>query len=43
MPIINLIEGPTDEHKERPIHEVADACHRAIDAPRETVKIIIRA
>jgi 4-oxalocrotonate tautomerase len=43
MPIItiNLVEGRTDEQKERLIHEVTEACHRALDAPRETVRIII--
>ena len=43
MPIItiNLLEGRTDEQKERLIHEVTEACHRAIDAPRDSVRIII--
>lgn len=43
MPIItiNLLEGRTDDQKEQLIHEVIEACHKAIGAPRESVKIII--
>lgn len=43
MPIItiNLLEGRTDSQKENLIHEVTEACHRALDAPRDAVRIII--
>lgn len=43
MPIItiNLLEGRSDDQKERLIHEVTEACHRALDAPRDAVRIII--
>lgn len=43
MPIItiNLLEGRTDDQKERLIHEVTEACHRALDTPRDSVRIIL--
>ncbi len=43
MPIaqINIIEGRTDEQKERLIQEVTAAIVRAIDAPQDSVRIII--
>lgn len=43
MPIvsIHLVEGRTDEQKEKLIHEVTEACHRALGAPRESVRVIL--
>jgi 4-oxalocrotonate tautomerase len=43
MPIItiNLLEGRTDDLKEQLIHEVTEACHRAIGVPRESVRIVL--
>ncbi|MFT6897677.1 MAG: 4-oxalocrotonate tautomerase, partial [Paraglaciecola sp.] len=43
MPIaqINIMEGRTDEQKEALISEVTDAIVRAIDAPKQSVRIII--
>lgn len=43
MPIItiNLLEGRTDDQKERLIHQVTEACHQALDAPRDSVRIIL--
>lgn len=43
MPIItvNLIEGRSDEQKEALIHELTEACHRAIGSPRDTVRIML--
>jgi 4-oxalocrotonate tautomerase len=43
MPIVNitLIEGRTDEDKERLHAKVADAIHEAIDAPKESIRVII--
>jgi len=43
MPIIqiNLMEGRSDEQKERLISEVTDACVRSLDAPQASVRIII--
>ncbi|MCY1271423.1 2-hydroxymuconate tautomerase [compost metagenome] len=43
MPIItiNLVEGRSDEQKEQLIHEVTEACHRALNAPRDSVRIIL--
>lgn len=43
MPIItiNLLEGRTDDQKEQLIHEVTQACHQAIGAPPESVRIIL--
>lgn len=44
MPIVDitLIEGRTDEAKARLMRRVADAIHEAIDAPMESIRIIIR-
>jgi 4-oxalocrotonate tautomerase len=43
MPVIqaNLIEGRSDEMKERLIEELTEACMRALDAPQESVRVII--
>lgn len=43
MPIISihLVEGRTDEQKEQLIHEVTEACHRALAVPRDAVRIIL--
>ncbi|MDF2180597.1 4-oxalocrotonate tautomerase [Neptuniibacter sp. CAU 1671] len=43
MPIaqINIIEGRSDEQKERLIAEMTDAIVRALDAPRESVRVLI--
>lgn len=43
MPIIqiNIIEGRSDERKENLIHEVSHAAARALDAPIETVRVMI--
>jgi 4-oxalocrotonate tautomerase len=43
MPIAHLyiLEGRNDEKKERLIAEVSDAIHRAIDAPLESVRVLI--
>jgi 4-oxalocrotonate tautomerase len=43
MPIIqiNIMEGRSDEQKERLIAEVTDACVRALDAPKPSVRIMI--
>ncbi|MFW1678126.1 4-oxalocrotonate tautomerase [Pontibacter sp. JAM-7] len=43
MPIaqINLIEGRSDEQKELLIHEMTEAIVRALDAPRESVRVLI--
>ncbi|HLV77333.1 MAG TPA: 4-oxalocrotonate tautomerase [Marinobacter sp.] len=43
MPIaqINILEGRTDEQKERLIEEVTDAIVRSLDAPLESVRVII--
>ncbi|QTF92165.1 2-hydroxymuconate tautomerase [Halomonas sp. BM-2019] len=43
MPIItiNLLAGRSDEQMEALIHEVTEACHRALGAPRESVRIIL--
>ncbi len=43
MPIaqITIIEGRDDERKERLIAEVTEAIHRALDAPRENIRVII--
>ncbi|MBP7770060.1 MAG: 4-oxalocrotonate tautomerase family protein [Aliarcobacter sp.] len=43
MPIatINLLEGRTDEQKERLIEKVTLAIHEAIDAPIASVRIIL--
>jgi 4-oxalocrotonate tautomerase len=44
MPIveITLIEGRSDEAKQRLHRQVAQAVHEAIDAPMEAIRIIIR-
>jgi len=39
---ITLIEGRSDEAKARLMQKVADAIHEAIDAPKESIRIIIR-
>ena len=43
MPIVqvNMLEGRTDAQKERLIKEVTDAVARAIDAPIDSIRIII--
>jgi 4-oxalocrotonate tautomerase len=43
MPIatINIIEGRTDEQKEKLIKKVTLAIHEAIDAPIESVRVIL--
>lgn len=43
MPVaqINILEGRTDQQKERLIREVSEAISRSLDAPIETVRIII--
>lgn len=43
MPIaqINIVEGRTDEQKETLIREVSDAISRSLDAPLESVRVII--
>ncbi|WP_067987037.1 2-hydroxymuconate tautomerase [Neptuniibacter pectenicola] len=43
MPIIqiNIIEGRSNEQKERLIAEVTDACVRALDASKPSVRIMI--
>lgn len=43
MPIAHLyiLEGRDDEKKERLIAEVTDAIHRAVDAPVESVRVVI--
>ncbi len=43
MPIatINMLEGRSDEKKEKLIEKVTDAICESIDAPREAVRIII--
>lgn len=43
MPIaqINILEGRTDEQKEMLIREVTDAISRSLDAPVESVRIIL--
>jgi len=44
MPVveITLIEGRSDEAKERLHAKVAQAIHEAIDAPKDSIRIIIR-
>ena len=44
MPIveITLMEGRSDEAKERLHAKVAQAVHEAIDAPKEAIRILIR-
>lgn len=43
MPIatINIIEGRSDEQKEKLIVKVTQAIHEAIDAPEANVRVII--
>lgn len=43
MPIahIYLIEGRDPEKKERLIAEVSEAIHRAIDAPMESIRVVL--
>lgn len=43
MPIaqINIIEGRSDAQKEALIVEVTDAIVRALDAPKQSVRVII--
>lgn len=43
MPIAHLyiLEGRDDEKKERLIAEVTDAIHRAVDAPVDTIRVLI--
>lgn len=43
MPIIqvNLMEGRSDEQKETLIHEITEAVHLAIEAPRESVRVLL--
>lgn len=43
MPIvtINMMEGRSDEQKERMIDEVSEALARSLDAPKESVRIMI--
>ncbi|NVK40699.1 MAG: 4-oxalocrotonate tautomerase family protein [Oceanospirillaceae bacterium] len=43
MPLVqvNILEGRTDEQKEALIHELTEACYKAIGAPRETVRVLI--
>ncbi len=43
MPIIqvNLIAGRSDEQKARLIAELTDGAVRALDAPRESVRVLI--
>lgn len=43
MPIatINIVEGRTDEQKEKLIEKVTQAIHEAIDAPVANVRVIL--
>jgi len=43
MPIatINILEGRSDDKKEKLIEKVTDAICEAIDAPRDTVRVIL--
>ena len=43
MPIaqIHIVEGRTDEQKETLIREVSEAISRSLDAPLNTVRVII--
>ena len=43
MPIvsINIMEGRSDEQKERMIDAVSDALASSLDAPKESVRIMI--
>ena len=44
MPLceITIIEGRAPEQKTALIREVTEAVHRAIDAPMEAIRVIIR-
>lgn len=44
MPIIDvtLLEGRSGESKNRLITELTDAAERALDAPRPSIRVIIR-
>ncbi|NYZ15582.1 2-hydroxymuconate tautomerase [Azospirillum sp. RWY-5-1] len=44
MPIIDitLVQGRPDDRIERLIAEVTDAAVRSLDAPRETVRVVVR-
>ncbi|MBN1007377.1 2-hydroxymuconate tautomerase [Amphritea pacifica] len=43
MPIvsISMMEGRSDEQKERMINEVSEAIARSLDAPKESVRVLI--
>jgi 4-oxalocrotonate tautomerase len=43
MPIIEvkMMDGRTNEQKDRLIHELTNACIRAIDAPIERIQVLI--
>ncbi len=43
MPIINimLVEGRTQEQKQKLVRAITDAVHESIGAPKEAVRIII--
>lgn len=43
MPIIqaNILEGRSDQQKEKLIEEITGACMRALDAPQASVRVII--
>lgn len=43
MPVIqvNMMEGRSQEQKEALIHEITEACHKAVEAPRESVRVLI--
>lgn len=43
MPIlqVNLMEGRSEEQKERLIEELTEACVRAIGAPKQSVRVMI--
>ena len=43
MPIIEvkMMSGRTGEQKDKLIHELTDACNRAIGAPTESIRVLI--
>ncbi|QQE77719.1 2-hydroxymuconate tautomerase [Alicyclobacillus sp. SO9] len=43
MPLIqiNIIEGRSKEKKEQLIAEVTDAVHRSLDAPTESIRVLL--
>ncbi|MDY6815782.1 MAG: 2-hydroxymuconate tautomerase [Pseudomonadota bacterium] len=43
MPVaqINILEGRTDEQKETLIREVSEAISRSLDAPLQSIRVII--